>query len=206
MNATTRRTDQIAAALGQEILSGTLPPGSKLPSDTHLCQRFGVSRTILREAFRLLTAKGLLMARPRIGTLVAEKAAWALWDQDMLHWRVAAGQDAALATEIDDIRIALEPSLAALAANRADTQANQALQTALRALEAEPQAEATFLAALYAASGNPMAAAAVHLAQWAVSQRAAPLPLAAYRQATAAIAQKQPSAARQAILAALITD
>lgn len=208
MSTANRRTDQVTEALALDILSGELEIGSKMPSDDSLCARFNVSRTILREAFRLLSAKGLLQARPRIGTLVADKANWALWDKDLLHWRDKAGHSAQLIADIDDIRLALEPSLAALAASRGSDIANQNLQQALRDLETAradiPIYEACFLTALYHAAGNEMAAAAVHLAQWAIAHRATPIPLAAYRRMTAAIAQKQPSDARQAAIQALL--
>lgn len=210
MSTANRRTDQVTEALALDILTGELEIGSKMPSDDALCTRFNVSRTILREAFRLLSAKGLLQARPRIGTLVAEKANWALWDKDLLHWRDKAGHGAQLRADIDDIRLALEPSLAALAASRGSDIANQNLQQALRDLETAHADiafyEAAFLAALYRAANNEMAAAAVHLAQWAISHRATPIPLAAYRRMTASIAQKLPSEARQATLHALLNE
>lgn len=208
MSTANRRTNQVAEALALDILSGQLKIGSKMPSDDILCARFDVSRTILREAFRLLSAKGLLQARPRVGTLIAEKTNWALWDKDLLHWRDKAGHPAQMTAEIHDIRLALEPSLAALAASRGDESTNQNLQQALRDLETArtdiETFEANFLAALYRAAGNEMAAAAVHLAQWAITHRTIPVPLAAYRRITAAIAQKQPSEARQAALQALL--
>ena len=199
-----RRTDTLAAALAQEILTGNLPQGSKLPADTALCAQYGVSRTVLREALRLLTAKGLIYARPRLGTMVAPQAGWALWDRDIMLWRQQAGHEAAMLAEIADIRLALEPSLAALAAARADSAANQHLQSVLRALEVDAQHENGFLTALYTAAGNAMAASSVHLAHWAVAQRSAAMPLAAYRDMTAAIAQKDGSAARAAAFQALI--
>lgn len=204
MTGANRRTDQLAETLAQQILTGQLPIGSKMPSDAALCAQYNVSRTILREAFRLLTAKGLLVARPRIGTLVAPRQNWALLDRDMLAWRVKAGDSLAMAAEIHDLRLALEPSLAALAAARADEKANQALQNALRILETDPHSEAAFIGAFYHAAANEMAACMAHLAQWAVQQRTTPLPLTAYRQLTAAVAQNDKPTARISALNALV--
>jgi DNA-binding FadR family transcriptional regulator len=203
-NRANRRTDTLAAALAHEILSGHLPQGGKLGADMELCAQYGVSRTVLREALRLLTAKGLIYARPRLGTIVAAQTDWALWDRDIMLWRDQAGHRAAMLAEITDIRLALEPSLAALAAARADLLANQQLQAVLRELEADAGHENRFLTALYAAAGNSMAASSVHLAHWAVAQRSVAMPLAAYRDMTAAIAQKDGGGARAAAFQAII--
>lgn len=199
-----RRTNHLAAALAQDIFAGTLAVGDRFPADTELCARFGVSRTVVREALRLLTGKGLIEARPKLGTHVAASQDWALWDRDIMAWRAQAGDSAAMLAEIADMRLALEPSLAALAAARADAQANEALQSALRQLQADNTQENPFLSALYGASGNQLAIAAVHLAHFAVAQRAAAPPLAAYRDMTAAIAQKDGAAARAAAFQALL--
>lgn len=204
MEAAKRRTDKLAAALAQQIFTGAWPIGGKLPSDTELCSRYRVSRTVVREALRLLTGKGLIEARPRRGTLVAAQNRWALWDRDILLWRAAAGHGDALMAEISDIRLGLEPSLAALAAARADLAANEALQAALRALQSDATQEKAFLSALYAASGNQLALAGVHLAHWAVTERASPSPMTAYRDMTAAIAQNDGAAARTACFQALL--
>lgn len=206
MTGQNRRTDTLAATLAGRILTGAWPQGHKLPADDALCAEFSVSRTVIREAFRLLTGKGLLTARPRVGTLVADKAQWSLLDADLLSWLAASGALPAYAGDIADIRLAVEPSLAALAAARADDAANQTLQTCLRALQetADRQHEMAFLTALYAASGNQMARTLTPLADAALKIRAAPPPLPAYAQLTAAIAQKDSVGARQAALHILL--
>lgn len=200
MSTANRQTDMVAKALGLEILSGQRVCGEKLPSDAQLCADYAVSRTVIREALRLLGGKGLLVARPRVGTLVAESDRWALWDGDILAWLAEGEVDENVLADGRDMRLAIEPMLAALAASRADDAANLALQNALRDLQADMSqaAELAFLRCFYMATGNRFAAAALHLAVFCVQQRAHPIPLDAYRTLTAAIAQNDAAQARQA--------
>lgn len=201
-----RRTDRLAQALAARIFNGDWPEGHKLPADEALCAEYGVSRTVVREAFRLLRGKGLLSARPRVGTLVAARAKWSIFEAETLHWLSESGVLADLRPDMQDIRFALEPSFAALAAARADAHANQSIQTALRELQNSPDEahEMAFLSAFYTASGNRFADAALALTQHAVRLRETDMPLAAYARLTAAIAQKNGVEARQAALQALI--
>ncbi|EBX5145109.1 FadR family transcriptional regulator, partial [Salmonella enterica subsp. enterica serovar Newport] len=60
----------LAEKLGQQILSGKYPPESILPGEIELAEQFGVSRTAVREAVKMLAAKGMVLPRPRIGTRV----------------------------------------------------------------------------------------------------------------------------------------
>ena len=129
-----RHTDRVAAALAQRILSGAWSEDNKLPADTALCAEFDVSRTVIREALRLLSGKGLIIAVPRRGTHVAKRQNWALWDKDVLNWLANIDLDNNkydFSVDALDMRLALEPTLAALAAARADDADNHALQDAL---------------------------------------------------------------------------
>ncbi len=82
--------DSLAAALGCEIIAGLYPPGSRLPNEASLLVRFGVSRPTLREAFRALEAKGLIVSRQKVGTMVRPKADWHMLDADFLAWHMQA--------------------------------------------------------------------------------------------------------------------
>ena len=62
MSDAKRRTDALAAGLAARILSGTGPEGTKLPVDNEIGREFGVSRTVIREAYRILSGKGLLVS------------------------------------------------------------------------------------------------------------------------------------------------
>ena len=111
--------DQVARVLGHEILSGVYPPSTKLPSEEELLARFGISRTVLREVFKTLSAKGLIVSRTRVGTTVLDRAHWNFFDADVLSWKVAGkGFDADFLRDLAEIRRALEPAAAEAAARR----------------------------------------------------------------------------------------
>lgn len=112
--------DQVARALGVEIVSGIHSPGTKLPHESEILLRFGISRTVLREALKTLTAKGLIASKSRVGTKVLDATHWNLFDADVLAWRVSQGFDEKLSDDLAEIRTAIEPRAAALAAQRAD--------------------------------------------------------------------------------------
>jgi DNA-binding FadR family transcriptional regulator len=71
---------QVVDELGKAIVAGTYPVGSILPGDTELAQRFKVSRTVLRETMKTLAAKGMVVAKARVGTRVTEKNLWNMFD------------------------------------------------------------------------------------------------------------------------------
>src|SRR4051812_37017147 len=87
--------DQIARALGMEILDGVIPPGGILPTEAELLARFQISRTVLREVIKTLAAKGLVMSRTRVGTKVLDPVNWNFFDGELLSWKVALGMDLA---------------------------------------------------------------------------------------------------------------
>lgn len=106
----------VIQALGTEIVSGHFGEGTSLPQEADLFDRFGISRTVLREALKTLAAKGLIEQRARIGTKVLPRARWNLFDPDVLTWHLEAGIDEAFLTNLAEIRLAMEPEAAALAA------------------------------------------------------------------------------------------
>ncbi|HWU74087.1 MAG TPA: FadR/GntR family transcriptional regulator [Sphingomonas sp.] len=119
VDATLSNADQVARSIGSDILSGVFPPGSKLPSEAEMLARFGVSRTVLREAFKTLTAKGLIVARTRVGTTVLDSVHWNFFDADILAWKVAQGLDVDFIRDVAAIRMAIEPAAAEAAAEQA---------------------------------------------------------------------------------------
>ena len=74
----------LAEKLAQRILAGKYAPGSILPGEMELGEQFGVSRTAVREAVKTLTAKGMVLPRPRIGTRVMPQSNWKFLDQELL--------------------------------------------------------------------------------------------------------------------------
>ena len=115
---TRSHTSRVVNELGRGIVTGQLPEGSLLPGDQELLTRDRVSRTVLREALKTLSAKGLVQARARVGTRVQPRGAWNLFDPDVLVWHAEAGFRPEFLAHLAEIRMALEPEAAALAALR----------------------------------------------------------------------------------------
>jgi DNA-binding FadR family transcriptional regulator len=109
---------QVVDQLGVAIVGGEFPPETTLPIDAALQERFGVSRTVLREALKALAAKNLITSRARIGTVVLPRRDWSLFDPDVLAWHFEAGPDIAFLRSLAEIRIGLELESVALAAER----------------------------------------------------------------------------------------
>jgi DNA-binding FadR family transcriptional regulator len=110
--------DQVAAILGTEILEGVHPPGANMPGEPGLMARFDVSRTVLREVMKTLAAKGFVVSKTRVGTRVRDPIHWNFFDADVLAWRVRIGLDDQFLNSLTEVRRALEPAAAALAARR----------------------------------------------------------------------------------------
>jgi GntR family galactonate operon transcriptional repressor len=106
----------VAGALGREIVGGIFPPGSLLPSAEEMRARFSVSRTSLREAYSQLTAKALIVARPKVGTRVRPRADWNLFDPDVLAWHLQSAPTEGFVCDLFVLRQMVEPAAAALAA------------------------------------------------------------------------------------------
>lgn len=118
MQGTLSSHDQVARALAADIINGVYKPGEKIPNEAEILQRFGVSRTVLREVLKTLTAKGLIVSKPRVGTKVLDPSYWNFFDAEVLSWKVATGFDQKFRSDLTEIRIAFEPRAASLAAER----------------------------------------------------------------------------------------
>lgn len=97
-------------------MAGAYGEGALLPNAQEMCARFSVSRTALREAYSVLAAKALIVARPKIGTRVRPRSEWNLLDPDVLAWHLAATPSEHLVDELFALRQMVEPPAAALAA------------------------------------------------------------------------------------------
>lgn len=107
---------QIASEIARQILSGTILPGTILPSEVELCEQFGVSRTSLREALKLLSSKGLLESRPKIGTRVRPRTFWNILDVQLLEWLSGIEATEEMYHQFLDFRRVVEPHATMLAA------------------------------------------------------------------------------------------
>lgn len=152
---------QVVNGIGRSIVEGAYAVGAALPNDSELAERFRVSRTVLREAMKTLSAKGMVVARARIGTRVTDRSKWNLFDADVLFWHFDVGVDQAFLDHLCDMRLSFEPyaaRLAAAAANEEDKGLLFEHAEAMRAARSDEefaQADLRFHAALLDASKNP---------------------------------------------------
>lgn len=119
--------------LGRRIVSGELPPGALIDTD-QLERDLTVSRTVIREVIKVLTSKGLVGARTRYGTFVRPRADWNLLDSDVMFWRDHGRPDAQLFQDLVEVRQAIEPVGARLAASRHTEEDIRELEEALAEL------------------------------------------------------------------------
>jgi DNA-binding FadR family transcriptional regulator len=125
---------QVAHALGERIVRGELAPGSLLPPEAELSKHLGVSRTALREAIKLMSAKGLVESRRKAGTRVRPRSAWNLLDPDVLAWQLDSAPGSRFAENLFELRRIVEPEAAALAAERHTEEQAAQLEAAWSAL------------------------------------------------------------------------
>lgn len=148
-------------ALGRTIVTGGYE-GRRFPTEAALSTEHAVSRSVTREAVKMLTAKGLLTARPRTGTVVQPASSWNLFDTDVLRWLLERKFSLDLLRQFSELRIAIEPAAAALAARAADAAGVAAIAAGYARMEAAERgaddpldADIAFHMAVLRASANP---------------------------------------------------
>jgi DNA-binding FadR family transcriptional regulator len=119
---------RIVHSIGRLIVSGRIRPGELLPTPA----RVGASRGVVREAIKVLAAKGLVVSRPRTGTRVRPPESWNVLDPDVLAWQQEGLPRAAFLGKLTEVRLILEPAAAELAARRAGPERVSALEDAFR--------------------------------------------------------------------------
>ncbi len=154
-------THRLLDDLGRQIVVGTFDSAS-FPTEAELARQHKVSRSVTREAVKMLTAKGLLSARPRQGTTVQPAAAWSLFDSDVLAWLMERRFSVDLLRHFNELRIAIEPEASALAARYGTTADHAAIaagwdrMAAAEAGDDDPlAADIAFHMAVLGASQNP---------------------------------------------------
>ena len=121
----TRLHDHAVSDLGIAIVSGRLPEGVPLP-EAEIGRMLGVSRSVVREATKVLAAKGLLRSRPRVGTVPSPRDSWDVLDPEVLGWMLEHGPIADLIRDVSEVRLIIEPAAARLAAlRRSDEEAER---------------------------------------------------------------------------------
>lgn len=152
---------RVIEGLGRAIVRGRYGPGDLLPREQELIEEYGVSRTSLREAMKVLAAKGLLEIRQKSGTRVRPEATWNAFDSDLFAWSIQEGKGEVSIRDLIELRQLLEPSAARLAASRAtmvDVKRLDEAHSAMAATVNDPQHYAendvAFHVAVFAASHN----------------------------------------------------
>ena len=153
----------VAGAIGRRIVAGEYPPGETLPTEPRIQEEFGVSRTAVREAVRLLSAKGLTVSRPKIGTRVRPTSDWNMLDSDVLRWQIDQKPTEDFIHSLFEMREIIEPAAASRAAERGTAEELAAIGLAMDGIQNEPRgspaqikADLDFHIAILEASHNPM--------------------------------------------------
>ena len=206
-------------SLGRTIVTGGYD-GGRFPTEADLAAEHNVSRSVTREAVKMLTAKGVLTARPRKGTTVQPATSWNLFDPDVLSWLLERKFSLDLLRQFTELRAAIEPAAAALAARSADGEAIEPIRAGYRRMEAAEAGaddslmpDIAFHIAILDASANPFYMQFRDLVTTALRTsirftnrfkgRTASLP--AHKAVLDAIAAREPGAARTA-MAAIIEE
>jgi DNA-binding FadR family transcriptional regulator len=119
---------RIVHAIGRRIVTGAIRPGEQLPTPASV----HAGRGVVREAVKVLAAKGLVVARPKTGTRVRAPEHWNLLDPDVLAWRQEGRPSGAFLGRLTEVRLMIEPAAAELAARRAGPAHLATLRAALR--------------------------------------------------------------------------
>ena len=152
------------------VVGGRYATGATLPIEPAIGQELAVSRTVVREALKTLSAKGLVVTGPRRGTRVQPRAEWNHFDPDVVRWRLDAGVDEQFVNDLVELRTVIEPAAARIAAHAAtpdDFMASEAAYLAMvRATEGNGpylQADLEFHRRLLVATHNQFIVGMAHV-------------------------------------------
>jgi DNA-binding FadR family transcriptional regulator len=152
----------VANEIGLRIVRGDYPPGAILPNEAKWAETFQVSRSAVREAIKMLMAKGLLSSRPKIGSWVEPRDRWNLLDRDVLTWYATSPTRESFLKTVQEFRHIIEPEATALAAERRTDEQMAEISAACRemgeatSLTQRTQADTRFHLAILRASGNEL--------------------------------------------------
>lgn len=204
---------QTVEALAGRILAGEIGEGDTLDLPA-LREELDVSLTALREALKVLSAKGMIDARQKRGTFVQPRSSWNLLDTDVMRWQTQADADHGLFDELTEMRVIVEPAAARLAAERATDTDIEALaaaldrMTAARDLAATVRADLDFHRLLMAATHNAFLTQVERIIAIGLAERdklvhgsGADDPVPSHRAVLDAIAARDPEAAYDAMRA-----
>jgi DNA-binding FadR family transcriptional regulator len=156
------RTQELVQALGIAIVTREYSIEKPFPIESEICARYNASRSIVREAIKVLNGKGLLIARPRRGTSVRPEKDWNLLDPDVLYWMLKRRFSLSLLKDFTRARLAIEPNAAAEAARTASKEQVENIARMLDRMreaakgEMDPlETDVDFHLAILQASNNP---------------------------------------------------
>ncbi len=152
---------QVAREIGRRIVSGAYAPETLIEDEAALAGRYQVSRSVIRDAVKILVGKGLLEVRRGIGTRVRPRAKWGLLDDDVMAWHQSAPPNADLLRQLMDVRRIFEPKAARWAAERSSDATIDQIRSTVERMEQEKGsiedfiiADAAFHRSLLHATGN----------------------------------------------------
>jgi DNA-binding FadR family transcriptional regulator len=206
----------VSHELGKQIINGFFGPHRGLPTEAELGAQFGVSRSVVREAIKMLAAKGLLTSKPRQGISILPQDQWNIFDPDLLNWSLESNPSLALLREFLQVRKAIEPEAAALAAEFASEEKILAIGDALEAmtlasdrdLNTQLDADIAFHTAILYATENrfyirlrdfTQTALRVSIRHTSSLKNDYPATLIEHHKVYGAIASRQPEEAKQAM-------
>jgi DNA-binding FadR family transcriptional regulator len=207
--------NQVIQELGRQIVSGELEPGRSLPREELLAESMSVSRTALREAMKVLSAKGLIESRQKTGTRVRAAVHWNQLDADVLAWRCASMPTDTFIEELVEMREIIEPAAAAAAARRHTPEQLAVIKNAYEAMAAAEDLDAWAIAdlafheAMLRATNNGLltslfsvieTALGTYFVMSARNSENFKLALPQHLKVFEAIRRRQPEAARQGML------
>lgn len=214
--AATVLNGSIIEELGSSIVSGNLQPGERLTIEA-LQQRFGVSRTVIRDCMRILESMNLVFSKRRVGIVVQSPDRWNVYDARIIRWRLEGTSRARQFRSLTELRCAVEPLAAAGAARNATEEQRAAVVDHAEKLRALGEAgrleeflavDVAFHALLLHASGNEMFSALDEVVaevlrgrtnQGLMPRKPREHALASHEAVAAAIAEADPDAAETAM-------
>lgn len=151
----------VVEELGLRVLDGTYAPSQALPTEPELMAELHISRTVLREAVKILAAKGLIISRPKSGTQVRPSRHWNLLDPVILDLYCRVFDYSEFAQNFQKLRVIIEPEAAAMAASQRSAKQLRGLEAAFAAMKEAREiadwtaADLAFHEAILEATGNP---------------------------------------------------
>ena len=109
---------KVSKQLGVDIVNGRYQPGDTIPGELDIAEELLVSRSVVREALRMLAARGLLESKPKVGTRVRDRQHWNLLDPSLLEWMFESEPPAQFVRALFELRLIVEPAAVELAAQR----------------------------------------------------------------------------------------